>query len=233
MVNGRPTLFLDFDGTITSRDATDAILEAYADPAWRDVEEAWQAGQIGSRECLRRQMSLVAASPSELDTLLDGIGIDDGFAALLDLKTAYGLPLHIVSDGFDYCIRRILRRPSLDPRHHIKEITIASSQLLSTDGGWKVEFPHGGCAHGCATCKPAVMAAIAGSGFRIFVGDGLSDRHAAAAADLVFAKDKLAAHCDHQAISYVPFDNLAAVAAHLESLLCGGTAGLERSSYRL
>src|SRR5438876_1154800 len=48
-----PTIFLDFDGTITRRDAIDAILDAYADPQWLDIEDAWKSGRIGSRECLR------------------------------------------------------------------------------------------------------------------------------------------------------------------------------------
>jgi len=43
-------VFLDFDGTITQRDATDVILEAYADPGWLRIEEEWKAGRIGSRD---------------------------------------------------------------------------------------------------------------------------------------------------------------------------------------
>ena len=53
----------------------------------------------------------------------------------------------------------------------------------------------------------------------IFVGDGLSDRYAAARADLVFAKGDLAAYCDQQTISYTPYQSLAAIAKRLEHLL--------------
>ena len=53
----------------------------------------------------------------------------------------------------------------------------------------------------------------------IFVGDGLSDRYAAAKADIVFAKDSLAAHCRKQAIGYVPFNELDEVAAFLVGAL--------------
>jgi len=52
-----PILFLDFDGTISRRDAVDAILETYADPKWLTFEAEWSAGRIGSRDCLRAQMS--------------------------------------------------------------------------------------------------------------------------------------------------------------------------------
>ena len=72
-----PILFLDFDGTISRRDAVDAILETYADPKWLTFESEWQAGRMGSRDCLRAQMSLVRASRKQIDALLDDIGIDE------------------------------------------------------------------------------------------------------------------------------------------------------------
>src|SRR5690349_16977156 len=104
----RPTLFLDFDGTISQRDAVDAILEEFADPRWLAVEEQWKAGRIGSRECLRAQMALVRATPAEVDALLGSIKVDRGFAPLLETCEALGVPVHIVSDGMNYCIRRVL-----------------------------------------------------------------------------------------------------------------------------
>ena len=72
MTDSRPVVFLDFDGTISRCDVVDAILEAYADPGWLQIEATWQAGGIGSRECLRAQMSLVRATRASLDRLLDG-----------------------------------------------------------------------------------------------------------------------------------------------------------------
>src|SRR6267142_4367413 len=104
----KPVLFLDFDGTISRRDAVDAILETYADPKWLTFEAEWCAGRMGSRDCLRAQMALVRATRKQIDELLDEIGIDPGLVALLEMCATHDLPAHIVSDGFDYCIRRIL-----------------------------------------------------------------------------------------------------------------------------
>jgi 2-hydroxy-3-keto-5-methylthiopentenyl-1-phosphate phosphatase len=217
----KPTLFLDFDGTITVRDATDAILEAYADPAWLRIEEDWRAGRIGSRQCLAAQMALVTATRHEIDSLLDGVAIDEGFMALVDFCSAQGFPVHIVSDGFDYCIQRILGRPSLRHRTWPKGMQIVSSHLEPSGRHWRASFPSmgQGCEHGCATCKPAAMARLMDtSGPVIFVGDGLSDRYAAACANLVFAKDGLAAYCDEHAIAYTRFDNLALVTQTISDL---------------
>src|SRR5438105_12900200 len=87
-------VFLDFDGTISRADVVDAMLERYARPEWLRVEEEWRAGRIGSRECLRRQMALVRAAPSDIDALIDAIGIDEGLAALLEVCATAGIPAH-------------------------------------------------------------------------------------------------------------------------------------------
>lgn len=217
-----PVVFLDFDGTITCRDATDAILEAYADPLWQRIEDEWKRGLIGSRECLTRQMALVSATPAQIDSLLDTIEIDEGFVALLTACAARGVPVHVVSDGFDYCIRRILARPRTSLAPLVRGLEIVSSRLEYRGARWHASFTprHAPCAHGCGTCKPEVMRLLNPDGRRtIFVGDGLSDRHAVAHADVVFAKNGLAAYCDAQLISHTRYEHLGAVAEYLGRLL--------------
>jgi 2-hydroxy-3-keto-5-methylthiopentenyl-1-phosphate phosphatase len=215
-------VFLDFDGTITLRDATDAILDAFADPAWVQIEDAWLSGQIGSRECLAAQIALVTATRDEVDLLLDEIGVDPGFAMLLDVCAARAVTVHIVSDGFDYCIERILGRQDLNLVERLAAVPIVSSTLQPDGGRWRATFtqPPEPCVHGCATCKPAAMTRLKAAGaVTVFVGDGISDRYAVTCADIVFAKDKLAAYCEGASIPYAPYDTLADVAGGVERLL--------------
>jgi 2-hydroxy-3-keto-5-methylthiopentenyl-1-phosphate phosphatase len=220
-------VFLDFDGTITRRDATDAILATYADPQWLRIEEEWKAGRIGSRQCLTAQMALVNATREEIDALLDDIEIDEGLVTLLATCATPRVPVHIVSDGFDYCIQRILSRPSLDLAPYLARVQIVSSHLEPHGRRWDVGFGQP-CVHGCGTCKVATMARLnTDGGLTVFVGDGLSDAHAAAVADLVFAKDGLATYCDEQAIAYTAYDTLAAVG---QRLLQSHTALVRKSS---
>ena len=218
-------VFLDFDGTITLGDATDAILEAFADPAWLRIEKAWVAGTIGSRECLAAQMALVTATQDQVDRLLDRIEVDGGFAQLLDVCAAERTPVHIISDGFDYCIERILGRPDRNVRARLAGSHIVSSSLRHESGLWRVSFHHPPepCAHGCATCKPSAITLLnSDDALTVFVGDGFSDRHAASHADLVFAKDKLAAYCEGASIPYTPFDTLSSVASEISRLFHAG-----------
>jgi len=228
----RPMLFLDFDGTVTGRDAVDAILETYADPRWLAVEEQWRAGRIGSRACLRAQLALVRASRYELNELLDSIEVDEGFALLLDACAAAGVPVYVVSDGFDYCIRRILSRPSLRLGPALERLRVIASHVEPEGRRWRTDFPHprAGCVHGCATCKPSAMAMLNGGGsLSVFVGDGLSDRYAAEAADLVFAKGALAAHCRERAVEHVAYEGLAEIAAYLDEVLRWGAPEAARA----
>ncbi len=222
MTGRRVAAFLDFDGTVTIRDATDAILERFADRGWLQLEDAWLSGQIGSRECLAAQMALVTATEGQIERLLDTIDVDPGFGTLLDVCAAQDVPVAIVSDGFDYCINRILGRPALNLRRSISRLHVVSSSLRWDGGRWHATFGHDTCAHGCATCKPAAIARLAGAGaLRVFVGDGLSDRYAAGCADIVFAKGKLAEYCERASIPYTPYDTLAAVASCLTHVQTG------------
>jgi 2,3-diketo-5-methylthio-1-phosphopentane phosphatase len=220
----KPILFLDFDGTISSRDAVDVILETYADPKWLIIEDEWRAGRIGSRDCLRAQMSLVRATRKQIDALLDEIGIDEGLVTLLEMCAMQDIPAHIVSDGFDYCIRRILSRATKRVAALLRGGRVCAGHLESRGHLWRTEFPffHQTCGHGCATCKPAAMRLLNPTNApAIFVGDGFSDRYAVESADLVFAKNGLASYCGEQSIEHTGYQNLGDVAAQIDRWLTG------------
>jgi 2-hydroxy-3-keto-5-methylthiopentenyl-1-phosphate phosphatase len=92
-------VFVDFDGTIAPTDTTDLLLERFAAPEWRDIEEEWKAGRIGSRECLVRQIDLVRATPEQMDAFVAGIDIDPGFQDLVEMCRGLGHSVTVVSDG--------------------------------------------------------------------------------------------------------------------------------------
>ena len=213
----RPVVFSDFDGTVTQADVTDEILTRLADPAWRGVEQEWLRGEIGSRECLERQMALVRASARELNALIDAVPVDPGFAEFYRFTEERALPFYVVSDGFDYVVQRVLSRSGVDGRlrngHHLY-----ASQLRVRGRRWLTAFPHpaAGCEHGCATCKAGVMKRLGrGHAPVIFIGDGLSDRFAVEEADLVFAKHELLRYCLGNGIAFDPFRTFADVQARL------------------
>ena len=216
---GLPILFIDFDGTISEKDVIDRILEQFADERWLEIENQWTSGEIGSRECLQKQFALVKAAPAELDEFLDTLELDEGFPTLLRICEEAEIDVHIVSDGFDYYIRRMLER-NLSTRQLTNRFSIAANRLISHGrNNWHTEFPYFEkvCGDGCATCKPAVMQMknpfAAPS---IFIGDGLSDRFAAKSADIVFAKKKLSEFCLENRIPQTAYSGLKQVAESLD-----------------
>jgi 2,3-diketo-5-methylthio-1-phosphopentane phosphatase len=220
-------VFTDFDGTITQLDVTDEILAQLAHPSWREVEQEWTRGMIGSRECLERQLALVDASAEELDALIDAVPIDPAFASFYHFTGQRGILLYVLSEGFDYVIVRILKRAGLNGPVR-NGIQMFSSALRLEGRRLIPSFPHSAepCDHGCATCKAALVRRL-GKGKHpvIFVGDGLSDRFAVDEADVVFAKRQLLAYCQERGKPCHPFDTFAeveqAVAALLDTALQG------------
>lgn len=205
-----PHLYIDFDGTISAEDTTDLILERFALPAWTDVEAAWERGEIGSRECMARQVSLLRASPLALARLVAEIPVDPAFVDFARLCADRGLPFTILSDGLDLVARGVLRRLGIDA-------PVLSNRLENVARDqWRLTFPYAnpGCATAAGNCKCACLEAgqRQGGGLTVLIGDGRSDFCGAGSADQVFAKGKLIAHCRDNDIPHVAFNGFADLA---------------------
>jgi 2-hydroxy-3-keto-5-methylthiopentenyl-1-phosphate phosphatase len=140
----------DFDGTITRTDVIDSILQRFADPSWETIEEEWLAGDIGSRECLSRQLALVKATPTELLGFFDGIDIDPDFPDFVDHVIGLGASLEVVSDGIEQGIARILAR------NYVSLLPILANRLRQVDhDSWRIDFPYASdaCRAAAGNCK--------------------------------------------------------------------------------
>ncbi len=221
-----PVIFCDFDGTITRVDVTDQILTQLAHPSWREVEQEWVRGLIGSRECLERQIALVETSAKELNALIDAIPLDPGFSKFHRFVRKRALPFYVVSDGFDYIIRRVLKRAGIQDA--LRSGTNLFASALEIQGRHLApSFPYSGapCDHGCATCKAAIIRRLRQErGPVLFIGDGLSDRFAARESDLVFARRQLLAHCREEGIACLPFETFGEIESALGGMLAGDGA---------
>ncbi len=198
-----PQLYIDFDGTISATDTTDLILERFALPEWHAVEAAWERGEMGSRECMARQVALLRATPAAMAEMVQEIAVDPGFMGFVELCRQWNLPFTILSDGLDVVARGVLQRLGVDA-------PVLSNRMEPVgEDQWRLTFPYSsaGCATAAGNCKCACMEAgqRRTGGLTILIGDGRSDFCGAGSADQVFAKGKLAAHCRDHAISHQPF----------------------------
>lgn len=209
-------VLLDFDGTITTKDVLDELIAAFArDDSWRAVEQLWQAGKIGSRECLTREFDCVRVGPADLAAFLDRIPIDPGLAPLLDLLHDHAVPVTILSDGVEMFIRRILSRANLG-----QDIPVRSNRVEHQADRLTLVCPYADatCQSAAAHCKCASARHLVAEGrVRIYVGDGRSDLCPSRVCDVVFAKGALARHLAEEGRRYIPYQTLAEVAAALSA----------------
>ena len=208
-------VFCDFDGTITSIDATDAVLETFALPAWRDWEERWVNGEITSQECLSRQIGLIQADRETLIRFAHDLPIDEGIIALNRRCIEEGVPLTIVSDGIDLLVEAVLRR------HNLLHLPVYSNHLRWDEAGKpSLSFPFAAqeCESGAGTCKCALTQPLDSSSSRtIYIGDGRSDQCVSAKMQTLFAKGTLRKWCEAQGIGFLPFETLTDVAERIFS----------------
>lgn len=212
---GEAQVWLDFDGTITQQDVLDEVIKRFSvNDSWKLVEQRWQSGLIGSRQCLQEQFALVRAEQRELDELLTTIGVDRGLRPLLQLLADFNVPCAIVSDGVEQFIRPILARAS------VNGMTIRCNNVIAGAGTLEFQCPHfcSDCTSAAAHCKCNSMKLLGEQNRQsIYVGDGRSDLCPARKASVVFAKGVLANCLANEGIPFVRYQSLLDVAAALSA----------------
>ncbi|MDF7666541.1 MtnX-like HAD-IB family phosphatase [Orbaceae bacterium ESL0727] len=211
-----PIVLCDFDGTISEKDVTDTLLSHFGQAGCDELEEQWLAGEIGSQECMSKQIALLDANLDEVNQVLAELKIDPAFKTFVKIAQKQNIPVHIVSDGLDYAIRFILNR------HGLGDLPIFANHLLyDNDRRWRLEFPYAnkGCIKGSGNCKCRHVSQQKADHFNqiLYVGDGTSDYCVSHKVDLVFAKDKLIHYCQENQINYCAIEGFADVAAALKS----------------
>ena len=210
MKNG--AIFCDFDGTITIRDTVDEFLKRFATEEWLEIEAVWEAGGIGSLECLHRQLDCVRSlSLNAMDDFLASVTIDSHVKAFFAEAKKNHFDLTIVSDGFDYFIQAILAK------NDIHDVTYFTNKLSFSEGKLLQKFPYAShlCQRKSGVCKCSILEKYAGKKQTIYIGDGISDYCAARKANLIFAKSKLAGMLAKENIPFIPFTDFREISARL------------------
>lgn len=200
----------DFDGTITSNDLVQSMLARFATAEWREIEAEWEAGRIGARTCLELQTRLIRVFEPELAAWVDEQPVDPDTAGFFADCGRLGLDVRILSDGYDWLIRRVMRRLGLS---HIP--IVANRLTYAGDGRWTVEFANQRAGCDAGTCK---CAAVSQAHRRIHIGDGRSDVCVSDVAELVFAKNGLLRSRNTRGLPSVPFTSFAEIRAQLPNL---------------
>jgi 2-hydroxy-3-keto-5-methylthiopentenyl-1-phosphate phosphatase len=197
------SVFLDFDGTISTEDVGRYVLARLAAPEWWDLHLRYERGEIGSRELLLDQWALIE-SPTDrvrLETVAGEVALDPGFGPLVDSLRGAGAEVTVVSDGFGFYVEAACAPFGVD---------VLTNAVDFSSG--ELHFPHEDRCCPCSTCGMCKQAPIKDAKYRkrttVLVGDGASDRKAALLADVVLAKDELASWCAEAGLPHYPFETL-------------------------
>ena len=209
-------LFIDFDGTISTVDTLEYLLNNFADYRWREIEDKISQGEMDESEGLKRQFKLIRLSREEaLYALERVVQLDSYFKTLLVWCQGLGIRTTIISGGFNWIISHFLKK------NGIQGISLKANDSIIRDGKWEI-IPGGSpleCKK-CNHCKAQYLRFSKEKGIKpIFVGDGNTDRCPSKEAEILFAKGSLKEFCIKEDIKFYPFNNLNEVYLKLKGLL--------------
>ena len=143
---------------------------------------------------------------------------DETFPAFVAAVRERGAHVEIVSDGFGFYVSSNLARLG------VGDLFVATNENRVGEGSAGMSFPYGHPAcFVCGTCKrERVRLHQAAGRVVVFIGDGTSDRYAAAHADATFAKGSLARICTDAGWPFTPWESFADVAAEVDRAFADG-----------
>jgi 2,3-diketo-5-methylthio-1-phosphopentane phosphatase len=213
----RMLVLCDFDGTVSTVDMGNEILNRFTDKGWEEIDRAYCAGEIGSRAAYTQVASLFTGSRAQmLEFVSSREMMDPHFLEFYRFCQSKGVDLKIVSDGLDFYIDAILKKNNLE------DIEFFSNVTVFHDGNkLSIEFPrmNDECEK-CGTCKKGVLRDHRSDYDRvIYVGNGYSDVCPAKDADLVFAKEVLYETCRQDGTACVHYENFQDILDYLDKAL--------------
>jgi 2-hydroxy-3-keto-5-methylthiopentenyl-1-phosphate phosphatase len=197
----------DFDGTALTQDLGDEVAWRFAgEENYRAAEDAYRAGAYPFSVLLARVFAPITASREEIAAFARATAtLRPGFEALVERCRAGGRPFLVVSAGLDAYIEPVLERLPPALRAHVE---VRANRATLSAAGLSVAF-HGEDCGFCGFCKGNVVRELQAAGHKVLLcGDGTGDRHAADAADFVFARrgSSLARYCAERGIRHEPFE---------------------------
>ncbi len=215
----RLAVICDFDGTATEMDVGYQIYTRFGDERWLEINQQWRRGEISSKDCLIGEYSFMDASEQEVREHILKMKIDPGLPDLVAICRNNDIPIAIASDGFDFYIHAMLEK------YGLSDVEVLCNKMRFR--GRKVELSFPFYDQGCGVCgnckKLHVQRFRDDSRTVIYVGDGLSDRFAARASDLVFAKSELKAYLMDNNADFIEYSNLGDVNRWMMGFLAGET----------
>lgn len=204
----------DFDGTVTEKDVSFMMLDAYADGDWRQLLRDYQEGRISVGRFNMGAFAMVKADRESMLRVFKGnIAMRPGFVEMVDYCRARGFRFVIVSNGLDFYIKDIMDEIGLG------DIEIFSARTSFQTDSVQVQYigPDGNELDD--NFKGAYVDTFLAEGYRIiYMGNGASDIAPATQCHHIFATGTLLEHCRQTNLNCTSFNDFNQVMQTLKLL---------------
>ena len=202
------TVFCDFDGTVTSIDTFDAVVNAATPQLWAELKQQLFNFEIN----LRQGMQALAdgLTPEDLERMVNHMGQFAPRPCFLPFLAALeraGLPFVLVSGGLVPLVDEVL-----GPHRHRLHQLIAAEVLPHSQGGLRFHSPF---ANDQELVAKAEVVKRYGRGRSVVIGDSITDLGMAEEADLVFARQPLSGWLEQRGVAHHHWESFADVEAVL------------------
>ncbi len=195
---------MDFDGTITTPDATHILRDKFVP---KDVAEVIRRRAGGGPPPGREWLGAFAPYfPNDREMLTDLVlkttSFRPGFMEFVDWAEAKGYGLATITNGYGFYVDAMLEKAG------ITGIKVYRNDVEFKDPPRAViGHPHPTC-RVCPTCKAKCVEELLSQYDKAaYVGDGLGDRFGAVRCHAIFGRDKLAEYCEGAGISYLKWND--------------------------
>ena len=219
---GQPPIavLVDYDGTISQVDVSEKVMYGLIGEGVGEADQRYLDGEIGSRTFFSGQVARLSGDPEPVIAIAESQPHDAAFAGFVAAALARDIPVEVVSDGLGFFIEPALRKLGVPP------VPVITNRTTFDGHRAHMEFPnsHPDC-FVCGTCKrQRVLAHRAAGRLVVFIGDGESDRYAAAYSDVIFAKDELLDLSVAEGWPYEPWSDFAGLTRWLEATVAAWRA---------
>ncbi len=190
-------VFCDFDGTITATETFVAVLRRFAPDLSAQLIPQMYNRTLTLREGVRRLLeSIPSAAYADIVAFVEEQPLRAGFPEFLNFLADQAVPCVVISGGIQGMVAAALAP-------YAGQIQALYGVDINTQSEYfQVHSPAESDTE--LVSKVALMARHPAQ-VRIAIGDSVTDLNMAIAADVVFARDRLATYLDERQISYYPW----------------------------
>lgn len=194
----REIIFCDFDGTVTEIETLEAFLQLFLSEDLRALGQEMMAKGYSVKQGIKETMARIPSDDYRRHTdFFRQLPIREGFEAFLDYAHTVGIPVVILSGG----IREMVETSMAPYRNKILDIWSGEVDL----SGEYVRFYSPYESDTEVVSKVGIMRRY-DCDRTICVGDSYTDLEMAAAADVVFARDRLASAMEKAGKKHFTFE---------------------------